>query len=163
MARFLLTSTWQVPTTAEDLWPVLWDVESWPAWWPYVASSRVVADGDRLGHGRRTHLVFRTPLGYRLSFGVEVVTIRPPFLVEARVAGQLTGRGLWELRATAGGVATDITWDVETRRPWMRTMSPVAAPVFRAAHGHVMAAGERGLVRVMDRPEPVGRPVAADR
>lgn len=151
VARYRLTSTWHVPAAAETVWGTLWDVEGWPGWWPQFATARLVREGDDGGVGRRTHLVVRSPLGYQLSFGVEVTAISAPRLVVARVVGQLSGTGSWVLTEGPGGVRTDITWDVAVRG-WMHALSPVAAPVFRWAHGAVMAAGERGLTRLIAAP-----------
>lgn len=150
MTRYVLRSTWTVPgVTAEGLWRVLWDVETWPTWWPHLRSARLVRDVP--GVGRRTALEYRAPTGYLLPLGLEVVTISPPDMVAARIVGALAGRGRWVLRPVDGGVVTDITIDVEPRKPWMRLLSPVAAPLFRAAHARVMADGERGLVAAVAR------------
>ncbi|ACQ79972.1 conserved hypothetical protein [Beutenbergia cavernae DSM 12333] len=147
---YALTSRWCVPAPRAACWSQLADPGSWPEWWPHLRS-RVLRDGDEAGVGTRGVLVYRSPLGYRLRIGLEVLAADPPERVEFAVVGDLTGRATAQLDEVErdGAAWTSITtrWPVRTTRGWMNAAAPVLAPAFNWAHARVMSAGERGLVR----------------
>lgn len=154
---FSLVSAWRIEATAAQVWSVMSDVESWPAWWPGIARAQVIRPGDDGGAGQRVHLSVRSPWGYGLRFTVETLLTRPPYLATARVVGDLSGTGRWRIWSSEGFALARIDWNVNVQRPWLALAArPLARPLVWA-HGRVMASGERALSeRVATRARAAG-------
>ena len=146
-----LRSTWRLPAPAERVWEVLERVEDWPRWWPGMDAATVVREGGTATVGERVHLVVRSPIGYRLRFGVEIVAAEPPRRATARVVGDLVGTGEWRVEPAAAGCAATIRWHVVPVRPAMRTALRVLAWPLVWAHGRVMQRGETALRALLER------------
>lgn len=151
-------SRWEIPAPRETCWDQLSDPGTWSTWWPHLTSS-VVRRGDADGVGTRGALTYRSPLGYRLRIGIEVVATIPPRDVTFAVVGDLRGRARAELEEIVrdGAAWTRVTtyWPVRTTRGWMNAVGPALRPAFAWAHTRVMADGERGFSRHV--APPVGR------
>ncbi|NYI60112.1 SRPBCC family protein [Cellulomonas soli] len=146
---YLLTSAWCLPATPARCWQVLADpAMTWPTWWPHMSAEQVhVTPGSTVGS--HALLRFRSPFGYGLAVRLLVTAVDPGRLVTLEVGGDLEGRA--EVRIDGdddpGRTRVGVVWDVRTVRTWMNATGPLLAPLFAYAHAHVMAAGERGLVR----------------
>lgn len=112
------------------------------AWWPAV---RVLAAPPHPRAGDRLALEVRSVFGYRLRLDLTIVDVAPPRRLVAVSAGDLAGRGSLEIARDEHGAALIWTWEVETRRAWMRITGPVLRPAFVVAHTLVMRRGERGF------------------
>jgi hypothetical protein len=143
---YRLTSTWHLPAAPEPVWSAVEQVENWPRWWPGMEATTVVRRPGPDGLGQRVHLVVRSPLGYRLRFGVEVVAAAAPRYAGARVVGDLVGSGSWRVEPAGEGCVATIRWDVTPARGLLRALGPAVATPASWAHAAVMRAGERGLV-----------------
>lgn len=142
---FRLVSTWRLDAPAQSVWDAVERVEEWPRWWRGMAATTVVRPPDAQGLGQRTYVVVRSPLGYRLAFGVEIVAARAPYVARARVVGDLVGSGEWSVARDQAGCVATIRWDVEPARGPLRVLTaPLAGPLVWA-HAVVMRRGERGL------------------
>lgn len=100
--------------------------------------------GDERAVGRR----YATVVGaspYRLRWVMEAVAVEPDRRIQWVADGDLSGRGTWELVATAPGTLVTSTWQVHTTPWWMRVLAPVARPLFVRNHDRVMLAGARRL------------------
>lgn len=127
------------------MWHEIADVQHWPSWWRGISATTVVRKPGLDGLGQRTFVVVRSPLGYRLAFGVEIVEADAPHLARARVVGDLVGTGEWSVLPDGGGSRATIRWDVSPEREPLRTLAtPFAAPL-TWAHAWVMANGEASL------------------
>jgi uncharacterized protein YndB with AHSA1/START domain len=146
-ARFRLISHWHLDAPAERVWAALTETGDWPAWWPYVRAVRELRPGTGDGFGARHHLAWGSRLPYGLSFEAEVIQAQRPWLLRARVRGDLNGMGTWELTPAGGGTRLRYLWCVEPGTRWMRLLAPLAGPVFRWNHAAVMRAGAQGLAR----------------
>lgn len=158
-----LRSTWDVPAPAPQVWQVLADPAfSWPRWWPgLVADTADVvpspsgargpsgtpgfSPGPTADVGSRVRVRFRSPLGYALRLVLVLAEVDAPRRAVLAVDGDLVGTGTVVVAGTTTS-RVDVAWDVATRRRWMNVAAPVLGGAFAAAHGHVMRAGERGLV-----------------
>jgi hypothetical protein len=61
--------------------------------------------------------------------------------------GDLRGSGTWRLFEQDRITAVVYEWTVDTTRPWMNALRPIARPVFEYNHDLVMRWGGEGLAR----------------
>lgn len=156
--HFDLVSHWRIHAPVARVWAALVDPASWPRWWPYVHDVVTLREGGRDGIGSVRRIVWTTRLPYRIVIEVEALeSIRHQWL-RGLSRGQLDGEGLWLLRAEPGFTDVTYVWRVTLKRPWMRWLAPLLAPLFRWNHDGVMRAGEAGLRRHL---EPLAAPHAA--
>ncbi len=145
MTRYDLVTVWRLPASPAQVWQVLARAEHWPRWWPEVERVEILTPHNPAGLGARHRHHWRTRLGYRLCFELEVVRLDPPSRVDALISGDLVGRGRCRLRGGAGRTVVRIDWHVHTRKAWMNRLAPLARPAFLWNHRRVMASGEAAL------------------
>ncbi|WOB08453.1 SRPBCC family protein [Piscinibacter gummiphilus] len=145
--HFDLVSHWRIEAPVERVWAALVAPESWPRWWPYVRSVRLLKVGRADGVGSVRRIEWATRLPYGMVIDVESIESRHHERLRGRSCGALRGEGLWLLRGEEG--CTDVTyvWRVELAQRWMRWLAPLLAPAFRWNHRGVMRAGGLGLGR----------------
>jgi uncharacterized protein YndB with AHSA1/START domain len=148
-AHFDLVSHWSVPAPVDRVWSALTDPESWPRWWPYVRSVQTLRRGAADGLGAVRRIEWATRLPYTVLIEVEAVEVVRHERLRGRSRGHLQGEGLWLLRADGAGTHVTYLWRVELRKPWMRALAPLLAPVFRWNHKGLMQAGGAGLTRFL--------------
>jgi hypothetical protein len=146
MADYEFVTVWNFVAPVEAVWNEINRSERWSEWWKGVI--RVVelkaSDDDGLGSIRRS--TWKSRLPYTLEFDSEIVRIEHLKLIEARAFGELNGRGLWQFFDHGGGkTRVQYDWLVETTKPWMNVLAPVARPLFRWNHNVIMRWGEEGL------------------
>jgi len=146
-ARFELLTHWHLDAPIEAVWAELTHPEHWPAWWPYMLEATRVAEGAPDGLGAVTRLRLRSLIGYGMSVQMRTVQIKRPHRLRGRAHGEFDGEGLWELEADGATTRVSYLWSVDLKRPWMRLLTPLAAPLFRWNHRGVMQAGGQGLAR----------------
>jgi carbon monoxide dehydrogenase subunit G len=146
-AAFDLVSHWRIAAPVDRVWQALAEPEHWPRWWPYVRAVHTLRRGDASGVGSVRRIEWATRLPYRITIEVEAVEATQHQRLRGRSRGELDGEGLWLL--CGQGTHTEVTylWRVELRKPWMRLLAPLLAPVFRWNHDGLMRAGEAGLAR----------------
>lgn len=145
MARYAFLTTWLLEAPRPSVWRVLEDVCSWPEWWRGVM--RVEERSDRDGVGGKYLVEWRSRVPYSVEFEFEVDRVEAPALMEGRARGDLAGTGRWRLIEDGGVTAVLYEWEVETTRPWMNAVAPVARPIFEWNHDLVMRWGGEGLAR----------------
>lgn len=143
--HFDLVSHWRIDAPVERVWAALTEPESWPRWWPYVRSVRLLKVGGADGVGSVRRIEWATRLPYDLVVEVEAIESLKHERLRGRSRGQLRGEGLWLLRSDGGSTDVTYVWRVELVQPWMRWLAPLLAPVFRWNHRGVMRAGGLGL------------------
>jgi hypothetical protein len=148
--HFDLVSQWRIHAPVDRVWAALTDPEGWPAWWPYVKAVRTLRSGGSDGVGAVRRIDWSTRLPYRIVIEVESVEVVRHQRLRGRSRGQLEGEGLWLLRAEPAFTDVTYVWRVTLKRPWMRWLAPLLAPVFRWNHDGVMRAGEAGLRRLLE-------------
>ncbi|RBP66218.1 polyketide cyclase/dehydrase/lipid transport protein [Brevibacterium sanguinis] len=146
-APFHFESVWRANADPAAVWETLVDIDSWPQWWPGIASAclldpRTPSDPG-LGPGSRARLDVRSLAGIGLRFGLEVQVEQPGRGMTVTADGDLTGVGQWSLSADGPVTTVSIVWCVTTRRRLIRLLRPLAG----LTHGRVMAAGNAGLNR----------------
>lgn len=132
----------------EQVWEAIKHSESWPEWWKGVIRVVELRAGDADGLGGIRRSTWKSALPYKLEFDSEIVRIEHLKLIEARAFGELEGQGLWTFEAEAvDKTRVQYDWRVETTKPWMNLLAPLAKPFFRWNHDIVMGWGEDGLKR----------------
>ncbi|MCC3301581.1 hypothetical protein [Arthrobacter sp. zg-Y895] len=162
---YILPSSWLLDATPEAVWETVASPDmSWPRWWPGCTLQDLATDPDAASDptsellATTVRLRFRAALGYHLSITIHPTTAVQPRIIEFDAGGDLAGTGrirLFPVPADTPGNAPgdaaqtrmDIDWQVRPTRRWMRLLTPVARPVFTAAHSLLMRQGERGLRR----------------
>lgn len=149
--KYRLLTRWRTDASIEPVWNLILHSENWPRWWKGVESVHELETGDGgLGNVRR--YTWRSALGYRLRFEIKVTRAIPFTLLEGKASGDVRGWGRWHFQQAPGGTAVRYDWDVEIARPGLRLLSPIARPLFRWNHQHLMRLGARGLARELGRP-----------
>ena len=82
MAQFSFVTTWHIGAPIEKVWDAISDAERWPTWWRYVEDVTVLDPGGPAGARAVQLQVWRTPLGFRLRFGLRVTRSDPPHVLE---------------------------------------------------------------------------------
>jgi uncharacterized membrane protein len=144
ISHYGFLSTWCVDAPIEDVWEVLRDSASYPAWWAAVRSVEQVLPGDEQGVGRVDRFAWRGRMPYTLRFDVRVTRVEPGLLIEGHATGELEGVGIWRL-FEGPGTAVVYDWRVRTTPTWMNLVGPLARPIFARNHDFVMREGARGL------------------
>ena len=179
---YILPSSWLLDATPEAVWETVASPEmSWPRWWPGCTLQDLATDpyadtADPAGQLLVTtvRLQFRAALGYRLSITIQPTSAARPHSIDFDAGGDLVGTGrirLFPVPADTPGptqgepvhailpqTRMDIDWRVRPTQRWMRVLTPVARPVFSAAHSLLMRQGERGLRRELGQVTRRGRP-----
>jgi hypothetical protein len=153
--RFVFFDEWRLAADSDAVWPVIREVEGWPAWWPSVRSVTPVAGGA----GSTYEFRFRTRLPYDMAFAAELVQDDSLRTADARVTGRVDGSGLCTATAIDGGTLVRFDWWVRPQLAWMRAVAPLGRPLFSWNHRSLMAEGARSLARHLDTrllADPVG-------
>lgn len=142
-----LRSTWLLAAPRERVWDAIVHTASWPRWWPHVLAVDTLDEGDASGRGAVRRLLWRTALPYVIRIEVEVEDCAAPARLVARARGELAGSGCWSLSEHDGATEVVYRWEVAARRPLLRVLSMLLAPVVRWNHARVMRAGAHGIAR----------------
>lgn len=139
LTHYVFRSVWTVPAPPRLVFDVLVDLESYPLWWPEVKRVR------HLGN-QRYETLCRATLPYELRF----VTAQghhdfEELVVEGLLSGDLNGFSRWRVFGDDGGSRLVYDQEVDTGRPLLDRLAPVARPVFRANHALMMRHGQAGL------------------
>jgi hypothetical protein len=150
MAEYAFLTAWRLAAAREDVFDVLHASERWPEWWRGVERVVKLEDGDPDGCGSLGRYTWRSVLPYRLEFDMRITNVDRPNRMDGEAVGELTGTGSWRLYEDADATAVLFEWRVQTTRPWMNALGPLARPIFRWNHDWVMRQGGRGLARRLD-------------
>lgn len=146
LAPFRFDRTWTFGVPPAELWSVLERTADFRRWWPWLRE----LSGDGLVPGGRNRCVVRAPIPYTLRFTVAVNDLVPGRLVEAEVDGDLVGPARLEIGAVDGpeaGSTVRLAWEMELRRPMLRTAARFGRPVMEWGHDWVVANGMRQFLQ----------------
>lgn len=153
-----LRSSWHLPASEGEVWAIIADVNmSWPNWWPNCSFAGPLERAESASSSQEdilkattAHLNFKASLGYTLTITIHPTAVVTPSEIDFDAGGHLVGTGRVTLTPEANQTTRmDIEWKVRPTQSWMNLLSPVAAPVFRAAHAHMMRQGEKGLIKAL--------------
>lgn len=145
MARYEFLTTWLLRAPRTTVWETLQDTSAWPAWWRGVESVEELDGGDGQRVGSRYRVSWRSFVPYSIAFDFEIDQVELPVLMSGRAIGDLDGTGAWRLYEQDGVTAVTYDWRVQTTKPWMNAVGPLARPIFEWNHDWVMARGGEGL------------------
>jgi uncharacterized protein YndB with AHSA1/START domain len=151
-ADYHYVSTWQLQAPIEPVWAAISQLEQLPAWYPAIQEVQTLTPGDPDGVGSRVRYLIKGRLPMRLAFEATIARVDPPRELELRAEGDLAGTGRWELQQQGGVTEVRYLWDVQTTRPWMNLVAPVARPLFTWNSKGVMLAAGQGLARHLEVP-----------
>ncbi len=145
--QYHLVTQWKLSAPVSAVWAELTHPESWPEWWKGVVAVDLLEPGDANGVGAYRRMTWRSALPYRIAFNMRTVRIEPRTVIEGVADGELSGVGRWQVTRVGSGTDVRYDWIVDVSKPWMRTLQPIAKPVFEWNHNIVMEWGRRGLER----------------
>jgi uncharacterized protein YndB with AHSA1/START domain len=151
-ADYHYVSTWQLQAPIERVWAAISDLEQLPAWYPAVQEVQTLTAGDPDGVGSRVRYLLKGRLPMQLAFEATIARVDPPRELELQAEGDLTGTGRWELQQQGEVTTVRYLWDVQTTRPWMNLVAPVARPLFTWNSKGVMLQAGQGLARHLEVP-----------
>jgi len=143
--EYVFVDEWDVDAPAEAVFDALADTRTYPEWWRPVYLEAEAPGPPEVGLVSRQ--LFKGRLPYKLKTTSEIVSMDRPRRIEAKVDGDLAGRGIWTLTpATAGGgTHVRFDWTVNADRPLLRYLTPVLRPAFRWNHNWAIARAMEGL------------------
>jgi hypothetical protein len=137
--RYRFVSRWTVKAPPDAAYAAIYEVASYPTWWPEVKEARK-RDEDHLWMRTRSFLP------YDLAFEL-ARTIADPRdrILEARLTGDLEGVIRWTIEAGADGCLITFDEDVVTTNATLNRLAPIVRPAYVANHALMMAHGQAGL------------------
>jgi hypothetical protein len=143
LTHYVFRSIWHVEARRADVMPVLYDLESYPAWWPEIRSVRPLGEA-------RFEVVARSFLPYELRFLSDGAAFDPDSgVIDARLSGDMEGTVRWTASEVDGGCRLVYDQEVTTNKRLLNVMAPVARPGFKANHAIMMRHGQAGLQTYM--------------
>jgi uncharacterized protein YndB with AHSA1/START domain len=143
---YTFVTIWNIPASLDRVWAELTTPETWPKWWYGVKRVALVTPGDAAGVGAVRDMTWRGVLPYRLTFQMRTTAIEPRRLIAGAATGELAGEGTWTLEAAGAETRVRYDWRVTANKPWMRTLAPIARPIFAWNHDVIMEWGRTGLI-----------------
>jgi hypothetical protein len=137
--RYLFKSTWVLPYPPDDVYQALYDVVSYPLWWPEFRE--VTRATDLL-----FRMVVRSFLPYRITYMLrrdiaDLATGR----LEATVDGDISGVIGWMVTPGPAGTTVRFREIVECRMELLNLLAPIARWAFEFNHQLMMRDGLVGL------------------
>jgi uncharacterized protein YndB with AHSA1/START domain len=151
-ADYHYISTWQLQAPIERVWAAISQLEQLPAWYPAVQEVQTLTPGDPDAVGSRVRYLIKGRLPMRLAFEATITRVDPPRELELQAEGDLAGTGRWELQHQGEVTTVRYLWDVQTTRPWMNLVAPLARPLFTWNSKGVMLQAGQGLARYLGVP-----------
>lgn len=134
----------------QAIWETLARSEQWIEWWHWLREVEVLNEGGSDGVGRRVRHVVSSPLRYRLTYFGLVTRAVEPVMSRFEAEGDLEGRGQFALEPTESGTTVLMFhWLVETPKPWMNVLAPLARPIFIWNHHRLMEDFGRDLAEAL--------------
>src|SRR4051812_49277995 len=139
LTHYTFRSVWEVEAPFDEVCDVLWDVATYPSWWPEIRSVRALG-------GDRHEMVARSFLPYKLRFiSEDRSSDRSSGVINAGLSGDLEGKVRWTVTAHGRGCRLVYDQQVVTHKRLLDMLAPVARPGFRFNHTLMMRHGEAGL------------------
>jgi uncharacterized protein YndB with AHSA1/START domain len=141
---FRFDRSWHFGVAPDELWATLAQIDRYREWWPWLREFTVDGGGEALLAGAVAHVVIQAPLPYQLRCTIRVDDATVNERLATWVDGDLGGPARLELRAVDGGTEARLTWELDLRAPFLRSLAVVARPAMAWAHDRIV---ERGLAQ----------------
>jgi Polyketide cyclase / dehydrase and lipid transport len=139
LAHYVFRSEWRLSASPDAVYTVLEDLATYPLWWPEVR--RTVRFDERTAE-----VTCRSLLPYDLVFvTTQERRDRDERVLQARMVGDLDGFSRWTISSCDGGTSAVFEEEVDTTKPMLNRLAPIARPAFWANHWLMMRHGEQGL------------------
>jgi hypothetical protein len=139
---------YEFPTTPEDLWDSIEEVDHFEEWWSWLEEFRF--EGGSLQAGSVLSGVVAPPLPYRMRIRVELVHCERPSFIDAVVHGDLEGVARLDVCPSEVGTSAEISWTLEMMQRPMRLADRVAHPVLQWGHDRVVEITVAGFRRRLE-------------
>lgn len=143
---YRVVTKWRLRAAPWEVAQILEEPTAWPTWWPAAFLEVVELDRPvRTAIGRRVivHTKGWLPHTFRLQATLTQYQDRQHCIL--RVFGDFEGQCECWLRAIGEQVEITFDWQPRVQKPFVRTLSWVAKPLFIANHKWVMRCGQAGL------------------
>ncbi|HVL52607.1 MAG TPA: polyketide cyclase [Actinomycetota bacterium] len=128
-----------VPAGYDQTYRILQDLTTYPAWWKEVKSVLPVSED-------RAVVLIMGVLPYALEFLMSrEVDDHESGILRAGLSGDLEGYSSWTVKAAGEGCHLEYDQEVVVTKTLLKTLAPVARPLFRLNHSLMMRHGEQGL------------------
>jgi len=146
-AAYRFLDRWVVPYPIDAVYDAVGEPARYPEWWNDVF---LAAEGDTgpPEPGKRISVLARGFLPYRIRFTMECVEAERPTRIRSVLTGDFDGSGEWRLHEDGEVTHCELDWRPTVNKPFVRELTPVLRPLFRANHAWTM---RRGQKRILER------------
>jgi hypothetical protein len=144
--EYQFVSCWLVDATPEVVYEIITDSARLTTWWPAVyLDLKVLEKGDANGKNKLVELYTKGWLPYTLRWKFRVLETVKPYKVSIEAIGDFIGGGKWTFEPYEDGCKVIYDWRIEAKKPFLRRMSWLLKPAFKANHLWAMRKGEESL------------------
>ncbi len=147
-AAYQFVDRWFVPAPVEDVYDVIGEPLEYPRWWGDVFVE-MGGDSGPPQPGRKTTVVAKGFLPYKLRFATEVVAADRPRSIEMTLSGDFEGGGAWHFEPAEGGTNATLDWRPIVNKPLVKSLTPILRPLFRSNHTWTMKRGEKHIAEYL--------------
>jgi hypothetical protein len=127
-----IAGTWRTTPTQQELWTVVNDLTTWPAWWPAISHAEPLDGQTGTLGGARLTFDTRPPLR-PLIVTLTVVEREPPHLLVVAVTdGPLSGNGTVTITDDPAGSAASYDVRLRVRSLLFKPIEPILASATRS-------------------------------
>ena len=143
-AAYRFLDRWLVPEPIDRVYDAIGDPLSYERWWTDFVL-RSTGDPGPPQPGKRSELLVKAYLPYKVNFGLEVLEAERPSRILSRLSRDFDGTGEWTLRETTDGTEATLDWRPSVNHALIRHLTPLLRPLFRSNHNWAMRRGERQI------------------
>lgn len=149
-AQYHFVTHWRIPNALpETVYDIISQSDQLPRWWPSVyLDVATLEKGGAGGLGKLVALYTKGWLPYTLQWQFRVSEVQRPKRLAITALGDFVGTGVWTIVADPMGsndCLVTYDWQIEARKPLLRSLSWLFKPIFAANHRWAMARGEESL------------------
>ena len=137
---------WKVKASCEEVYEILSAAETLPMWWPSVyLDVKIVEQGNANDIGKKVSLYTKGWLPYTLRWHFVVTENTRPFGFTIKAFGDFEGTGVWKFEQHGAYCLITFDWSLKAEKEFLKKLSFILKPVFKANHLWAMRKGEESL------------------